>query len=66
MKVVLKIQAKIATLRKLSAEYEQHTEKTMSMIIGTKANWLYTVNFYHGETTGWVSENYIAYARLMK
>ena len=38
MKVVLKIEARIASLHKLSAEYEQHTEKTMSMIIGTKVN----------------------------
>ena len=66
MKVVLKIQAKVASLRKLSAEYEQHTEKTMSMIIETKANWLCTVNFYHISTTGQVSENYITYARIMK
>ena len=66
MKVIIKIQAKVASLRKLTAEYVQHTEKKMSMIIETKANWLCTVNFYNGATTGWVSENYIAYAKLMK
>lgn len=38
----------------------------MSMIINSKVNWLYNVNFHHGSTTGSVSENYIAYAKLIK
>ena len=38
----------------------------MSMIIDSKANWLCHFNFHHGSTTGWVSENYIAYAKIMK
>ena len=66
MKVVLKIQAKVVSLHKLSADYKQHTEKTISMIIESKWNCLFTVNFYHRATKGWVSENYIAYTRLMK
>lgn len=36
MKVVLKIQAKVVSLHKLSADYKQHTEKTISMIIESK------------------------------
>ena len=36
------------------------------MIIETKGNWLCTVNFYYVAMTGQVSENYIAYAKLMK
>ena len=36
----------------------------MLMIIDSKVNWLYNVNFYHRTTIEQVSENYIAYTKI--